>query len=69
MSTPNEAVTRYQQIVTLIGPGFHPDTPGDGYTSLPDGVTPQDVDDAIAAVIDAGHDPYGIALEVLTNQP
>lgn len=69
MSTPNEAVTRYRQIVTLIGHGFHPDTPGDGYTSLPDGITPQDVDDAIAAVIDAGHDPYSIGLEVLTNRP
>lgn len=34
----------FEELVTLIGPGFHPDTRGKDYASLPVSVTAADVD-------------------------
>lgn len=67
MNQPNTDPTlhRYQQIVTVIGAGFHPDTPGADYTTLPEGITAQDVDDAVTDALEAGIDVHSVALETL----
>lgn len=64
-TTPETPLEQYTAMVRAIGPGFHPDTPGDGYTSLPD-THPAPVVDAILAMAEiAGIDTYAVALDVL----
>lgn len=41
-----------EELIDTIGPGFHPDTPGTDYTSLPEGITPAMVDDVLDAAFD-----------------
>lgn len=56
----------YVALVIAIGDGFHPDTSGDQYVSLPDGYTPERVDaivDAFTASSD--EDPSAVANDVL----
>lgn len=60
-----DAESAYRGLVDQIGWGFHPDTPGDDYTSLPAGVTPEQVDRVIGAALAARVDVYGIALDWL----
>lgn len=59
----------YDELVLAIGPGFHPDTRGDEYTSLPEGLAPEDVDMVVElAFIEeetGGPCPYSRALELL----
>lgn len=62
MSTPREDLER---LIRAIGGGFHPDTRGGDYTSLPDGWTAEEVDYTIDSAIAAGLDPYAISCEIL----
>lgn len=55
----------YVALVRAIGMGFHPDTRGDDYTSLPDGVTAEDVDRIVEAAFNADFDPYNVALDLI----
>lgn len=55
----------YEKLARAIGGGFHPDTRGADYTSLPDGYTAVDVDRIVEAAFDAHLDVYGIGLDVL----
>lgn len=58
----------YEGLVRAIGMGFHPDTRGDNYTSLPDGVTPEDVDRIVTAAFAAtDFDVYEVALTITTE--
>ena len=62
----------YEDLVKAIGQGFHPDTPGGDYTSLPEGVTARDVDrivgDAFRDMVDGlEDDPYTRALAVFRD--
>jgi len=60
--------TPFEQYVTMvraIGPGFHPDTRGSDYTSLPAGYTPERVESILLAAHHAGLDIYLVALDVL----
>jgi hypothetical protein len=58
----------YERLVRAIGMGFHPDTRGDNYTSLPDGVTPEDVDRIVTAACAAtDFDVYEVALTITTE--
>lgn len=59
------AFTEYRKMVAAIGPGYHPDTPGDDYDSLPTGYTAAGVDRITREVLVTPADPYDIALEVL----
>jgi hypothetical protein len=43
----------YEQLVAAIGRGFHPDISGDQYASLPEGITPELVDQVVADAFDA----------------
>lgn len=61
-------IDAYERIVRAIGQGFHPDTDGGDYETLPEGIRPHHVNDAIDAVIEAGGDPYAIANAIL-NPP
>lgn len=57
----------YAVLVRAIGPGFHPDTGGDEYDSLPPQYTPEIVDDIVEQAF-ATHldpDPYEIALAII----
>lgn len=57
----------YYRLVTAIGPGFHPDTPGAAYASLPTGYTPAAVD----AIVDRASwtiDPALVALAILEGE-
>lgn len=56
---------RYTKLVQAIGPGFHPDTPGDDYTNLPDGYLPRDVNRILREAVQADIDVYAVAREVL----
>lgn len=65
----------YEDLVRLVGPGFHPDTRGNEYTSLPAGLTPKDVDkivrDAFArntALPSKFTSPYARAWQVFKEQ-
>jgi hypothetical protein len=53
------------ELIASIGPGFHPDTRGDDYNSLPDGYEPADVDRIIEAAFADGVDVYGVALDAI----
>ena len=52
-------------LAAAIGGGFHPDTRGDAYISLPDGWTAEEVDRVVTAAFVPGLDPYGLALDQL----
>lgn len=61
----------YDELVLAIGAGFHPDTRGDDYASLPEGLPPEDVDMTVELAMIAhdegtGPDPYERAVELLT---
>lgn len=58
------SLTRYAEIVTAIGPGFHPDTDPETYVNLPPEVTPQDISDALID-LPAAVDASALALAVL----
>ena len=60
-----EAGRAYIELVQAIGPGFHPDTRGQDYTSLPAGYTPERVEGIVLAAHRAGMDIYIWALAVL----
>jgi hypothetical protein len=62
-----EAWADYRALVTAIGPGFHPDTRGEDYTSLPDGYTPDRVDAIVDRAFALNLDVYGGVLD-LFNQ-
>lgn len=47
-----------------IGGGFHPDTRGADYTSLPAYLSPQDIDSVIDQALADGVDVYAVASEV-----
>ena len=60
----------FEELVQAIGLGFHPDTPGDKYTSLPEGITPEDVDRIVNEAwaesdMHLAPDPYRRTLAVL----
>lgn len=57
----------YVAMVRAIGYGFHPDTPGAEYDTLPEGYTPERVD----AIVDRAFtvvDPYIVALAVMEGE-
>lgn len=56
----------YVDLVLAIGDGFHPDTSGADYVSLPDGYTPERVDEIVEAEWSRNRrDPYAVANSVL----
>lgn len=59
------AEVNYRRLVTAIGGGFHPDTRGADYVTLPAGITPDMVDQTIDAALDADLDVYDIAIEIM----
>jgi hypothetical protein len=54
----------FKQMVRDFGLGFHPDTRGADYESLPDGYTVGLVDDMIASAFETVPDVYKITLDV-----
>jgi len=57
----------YEELVRAIGPGFHPDLRGEDYTSLPDGITPDQVDE----IVELAHktsNPYQRAFEIFITE-
>jgi hypothetical protein len=61
------ARTEYAALVLAMGDGFHPDTRGDDYTSLPDEFTAEGVDRIVEAAFDLLVDPYAIANRLLDS--
>jgi hypothetical protein len=63
---PGRAHERYVAMVRAIGDGFHPDTAGADYVTLPAPYTPELVDEIVT---DAWRvmDPYIVALDVLNG--
>lgn len=59
------AKKRYVSLVAAIGPGFHPDTSGADYGSLPEGITAERVDEVVNAAIEYELDVYALALDVV----
>lgn len=59
------AKKRYLALAAAIGGGFHPDTRGADYTSLPEGITPERVDKVVDEAIAYGLDVHGLALDVV----
>ena len=59
------AKKRYVDLVRLVGPGFHPDTRGADYTSLPEGITPERVDEVVKGALEYGLDVHGLALDAV----
>lgn len=64
----------YPELVISIGPGFHPDTRGADYATLPDGLEPGDVDRIVAGAWDVYRarpmsetDPYARAMRALLD--
>lgn len=55
----------FRTLVRAIGGGFHPDTRGADYISLPEPYTPADVDRTVEAALAAGVDVYGEALDLI----
>lgn len=55
----------YTALVRAIGGGFHPDTRGADYTSLPDGYTAELVDEIVDDALGSGLDVYGVALDLI----
>lgn len=55
----------FKALVRAIGGGFHPDTRGDNYTSLPEGYTAGDVDRIVDAMFATGVDPYEATLDLI----
>jgi hypothetical protein len=61
-----DALAEFSALVLAIGDGFHPDTRGDDYTSLPDGYTPERVDTIVGRfVMNSDLDPSGVANDLL----
>jgi hypothetical protein len=58
----------YVDLVRAIGDGFHYDTRGTDYTTLPADYSPADVDRIVESAIDAGIDVGLVALDVLQPQ-
>lgn len=58
-------LAEYAAMVDAIGYGFHPDTPGAGYLTLPADYTPELVDSITAAAEATGADLNLLALSVL----
>ena len=63
MMTATATETAYRIMIRAIGAGFHPDTRGEEYASLPDGYSPDRVEEIIENAETAGVDLYGIALD------
>lgn len=57
----------YRSLVAAVGSGFHPDTRGNDYSTLPAGITARDVDRIIDAAHAAGLDVYSVALDIITK--
>lgn len=56
---------RYSRLVRAIGPGFHPDTAGADYNSLPDGIEPEIVDEIVEVALAAKVDVHGLGLDLI----
>jgi len=67
MTTTYEALTEYIHLVRAIGDGFHPDTPGSDYASLPAGYTAADVD-AIIDRAEVHFDLHILALAIFNGE-
>lgn len=52
-----------RRLAFLIGGGFHPDTRGEDYSSLPEGISSDLVDRVVDAAHAAGVDVYAISLD------
>lgn len=68
--TQTEARANYVKLVRAIGAGFHPDTPGRDYVSVPDIVGDADGIDVIVDAAFADYsidDPYSLALRALAE--
>lgn len=60
---PDAILADFRQMVRDFGGGYHPDT--SDYVSMPDGYTQASVDALTEAVDALGHDPAGVALDVV----
>jgi len=60
-----EILAEYIRLAEDIGGGFHPDTRGDEYISLPSPWTPDRVDATIDRAFAADLDVYGIAVDLI----
>ena len=59
------AKKRFLELAAKVGPGFHPDTRGADYESLPEGVTPERVDKVVEDALKYDLDVYGLALDAV----
>lgn len=66
-TTALSPLTQYVVLVRAIGHGFHPDTSGADYMTLPPGIEPLAVDSIIGAAAEEGWDLAEVALDVLTH--
>ena len=57
-------MNEYERLVRKIGPGFHPDTRGEDYANLPEGLTPAYVNRVVAAE----EHPYSKAITVFKQE-
>lgn len=61
------AKKRLEDLAVRIGPGFHGDTSGDDYESLPEGVTPERVDHIVNEANEYELDVNAVALDALAK--
>jgi hypothetical protein len=61
------AETDLRALAAAVGGWFHPDTRGADYTSLPEGLTADEVDRIIDAAVAAGTDVYAAAVEAVSR--
>lgn len=60
-------IDRFTKMVEAFGGGYHPDTPAEDYSSLPDGYDAATVEELTDLAFSARFDVYGITLDVTTG--
>jgi hypothetical protein len=60
-----DAITELAALAASVGAGFHPDTAGDDYIELPDGVTSEGYDATVDLARSLGINVHGVGLAVL----
>lgn len=61
LNAREQAVKAYTRLVLSIGRGFHPDTRGVDYVSLPAGYTAEDYERIVLTAVEEGVDIYDVA--------
>lgn len=63
-----EIEQEFRTMVRTLGAGYHPDTSGDQYVSLPDGYDADRVDRLTETAQEAGVDVYAVALQEMGSE-